>query len=76
MSENHPALPTTQEAKFDGQILQSFAPPAHLCRWSVLVGIRQEIEELVLIVSPELAGEALSWRQTENASPPKFIVDQ
>lgn len=74
MPEIHPALLITQEAKLDGQILQSFAPPARLRRFSTLADIRQDLEESVLIVSPGMAGEALARRQAENSSPPKFIV--
>ncbi len=74
MPERHPTLLVMREAILDAEILRSFTPPAQLREFTALAEVRKNIEGSVLIVSPEMAREALARRKAENASSPKFAV--
>src|SRR3990167_9240991 len=74
MPDIHPSLLIVQEAELDGEVLLSFAPPDGQLRFVGMAEIRKDIEGSVLIVSPEMAREALARRKSENASSPKFAV--
>ncbi|MEK7717722.1 MAG: GAF domain-containing protein, partial [Pseudomonadota bacterium] len=74
MPDIHPSLLIVQEAELDGEVLLSFAPPERQRRFGTLAEIRKDIEGSVLVVTPEMAQEALARRKTENASSPKFAV--
>lgn len=74
MTPTHPALLITQEAVFDGEILRAFAAPERQRRFRALAEIRKDIEGSILIVSAEMAREALSRRRSESTLSPKFAV--
>lgn len=74
MPDIHPGLLIVQEAELDGEVLESFAPPERQRRFGALAEIRKDIEGSVLVVTPEMAQEALARRKTENASSSKFSV--
>ncbi|MDO8705748.1 MAG: HD domain-containing phosphohydrolase [Sulfuricaulis sp.] len=74
MPEIHSTLLVTHEATLDAEVLLSFTPPERLRRFNALTEVRKYIEGSVLIVTPEMACEALSRRRADNASFPKFSV--
>jgi HD-GYP domain-containing protein (c-di-GMP phosphodiesterase class II) len=74
MTPTQPALLIAQEAVLDGEILQAFAPPERRRRFAALAEIRKDIEGSILIVSPEMAREALARRRSESVLSPKFAV--
>ena len=74
MTEIHPSLLIAQEAALDAEVLLAFTPPERLRRFDALADVRKNIEGSVLIVTPDMAREALLPRRAEDASFPKFSV--